>query len=140
MSRSNYTDDYTYDHWQLIMWRGAVTAALKGKRGQAALRELLIALDTMPVKELIATALVNETGQYCTLGVLGHARGLDERMAETDADEPCEVSGLLNLSQAFVREVAYENDEGGFIRATETGAERWTRMRAWVASKIKIGA
>lgn len=138
MSRSNYTDDYQ-EQWQWIMWRGAVTAAIKGKRGQAALRELLVALDAMPVKELIKNSLGDGAGQYCTLGVLGHARGLDERMAETDADEPCEVSGLLNLSQAFVREVAYENDEGGFIRATETGAERWTRMRQWVASQI-VGA
>lgn len=37
MSRSGYTDDCD-DQWALIRWRGAVNSAIKGKRGQQALR------------------------------------------------------------------------------------------------------
>ncbi|ENQ7660184.1 hypothetical protein ACEQOL_006537 [Pseudomonas aeruginosa] len=38
MSRSGYCDDL--DNWSLICWRGAVSSAIKGKRGQAFLIEL----------------------------------------------------------------------------------------------------
>jgi hypothetical protein len=35
MSRSGYSDDYGDDEpWQLIMWRGAVASAFRGRRGQ----------------------------------------------------------------------------------------------------------
>lgn len=37
MSRSGYTDED--DIWAMIRWRGAVTSAIRGKRGQQALRE-----------------------------------------------------------------------------------------------------
>jgi hypothetical protein len=47
MSRSGYSDDHS--EWDLIRWRGAVASAIRGKRGQAFLRELLVALDAMPV-------------------------------------------------------------------------------------------
>lgn len=58
MSRSGYSDDYDGDNWDLIRWRGAVTSAIRGKRGQAFLREALAALDAMPEKQLIAGDLV----------------------------------------------------------------------------------
>ena len=45
MSRSGYSDDD--EDGRLAMWRGAVQSAIRGKRGQAALRELLTALDAM---------------------------------------------------------------------------------------------
>lgn len=43
MSRSGY-NDYSIDNWDLIRWRGQVASAIKGKRGQAFLRELIEAL------------------------------------------------------------------------------------------------
>ena len=43
MSRSGYTDDV--DGWDLIRWRGAVTAAIRGTRGQELLHGLAAALD-----------------------------------------------------------------------------------------------
>lgn len=75
MSRSGYTDD-GLDSWQVIRWRGAVASAIRGRRGQALLTELLAALDAMPVKELIKEQLV-EDGAVCALGALGRARGVD---------------------------------------------------------------
>ena len=38
MSRSGYSDDL--DNWDLIRWRGQVSSAIRGKRGQGFLREL----------------------------------------------------------------------------------------------------
>ena len=52
MSRSGYHDGI--DQWDLIRWRGAVASAIRGKRGQAFLREMLDALDALPEPKLIA--------------------------------------------------------------------------------------
>jgi hypothetical protein len=46
MSRSGY-DESCDDNWGLICWRGAVASALRGRRGQAFLRELVDALDAV---------------------------------------------------------------------------------------------
>ena len=57
MSRSGYSDDL--ETWQLIKWRGQVMSAIRGKRGQKFLRELLAALDAMPKKILITEDLID---------------------------------------------------------------------------------
>jgi hypothetical protein len=43
MSRSGYVDDV--DQKDLAMYRGAVASAIRGKRGQALLREMREAMD-----------------------------------------------------------------------------------------------
>lgn len=139
MSRSGYSCDL--DNWDLIRWRGAVTSAIRGKRGQAMLRELLAALDAMPVKELIVDDLVDADGCYCTLGVLGAARGMD--LASIDAEDPWSVAAAFGIPRALAAEIEYENDYtpcyrivgGGWVR--ETPAQRWVRMRAWVVKHLK---
>jgi hypothetical protein len=72
MSRSGY-QDYT-DQWEVIRWRGAVRSAIRGKRGQAFLREMLAALDALPDKRLIRNEL-EVNGEYCALGAVGPAAG-----------------------------------------------------------------
>jgi hypothetical protein len=47
MSRPGYCDDT--DNWQFIRWRGAVKRAIRGKRGQEFLRELLAVPDGQPL-------------------------------------------------------------------------------------------
>lgn len=108
MSRSGYTDDG--DGSELALWRGAVHRALKGKRGQQALREIRDALDAMPQKVLIGDSLVTADGEYCTLGVLGVARGLD--MSKIDPEDWDAVAAKFGIAPAMVREIVYENDEG----------------------------
>ncbi|NDV73529.1 hypothetical protein [Burkholderia cenocepacia] len=108
MSRSGYSDED--EDGTLGLWRGAVHRAISGKRGQAALRELAAALDAMPVKSLAAESLVNADGRFCTLGALGHARGLD--MAPIDPEDWDAVAVAFNIAPAMVREIVYENDEG----------------------------
>lgn len=129
MSRSGYSDEVD-DDWALIRWRGAVKSALNGKRGQAALRELLAAMDAMPVKELIDNELVSESGQFCTLGVLGAARGLD--IAKFDPEDYHQLAEAFGLSRAMVQEIEFHNDE-----YERDSASRWNYMRAWVDSHIK---
>lgn len=129
MSRSGYSDDI--DNWQMIKWRGQVASSIRGKRGQHFLKDLLIALDEMPIKELIDGELECEDGSVCAIGSLGKKRGID--MKELDPEEPEDVAKVFNISRQLAAEVVYENDEYSY---SETPEDRWKRMRAWVASKI----
>jgi hypothetical protein len=163
MSRSGYSDDYDEDGTGGL-WRGAVMRSIRGKRGQAALKELAKAMDAMPKKTLAAESLMTENGEFCTLGVLGKARGLN--MDPLDPDDWDAVARAFNIAPAMVREIVYENDEViekydlvdveicGPMRTRypywethrrtvrvaipeETlGAQRWARMRKWVSDNL----
>jgi len=138
MSRSGYSEDGD-DNWSLICWRGAVNSALRGKRGQAFLRELGEALDAMPVKRLVAEELQAD-GEFCTLGVIGQARGLD--LATIDPDDSELVASSFGIAEAMAREIVWENDEHPGVYDAQCGwrrespEERWSRMRNWVDSQI----
>ena len=67
MSRSGYTDDCE----NLEMWRGAVRQAIRGKRGQAFLREMLLALDEMSNHRLIQDDLITAEGDVQLRGGSG---------------------------------------------------------------------
>lgn len=128
MSRSGYVDDG--EQWDMIRWRGAVNSAIRGKRGQAFLRELRDALDAMPEKRLVSGAFRrNEpeivpktvwTGDWrnkrkeivnierpcgvCTLGSVLVARGTDDaRLGELN--EAIEDSYGSELSEIVAKEV-----------------------------------
>lgn len=158
MSRSGYSDDYDEDGTGGL-WRGAVERAIRGKRGQAMLRELAAALDAMPEKALAADSLVTADGEFCTLGALGHARGID--MKPLDPEDWNAVAKAFDIAPAMVREIVYENDESidpyvwadveicGPMRPCQrhkrrvcvnrerTAERRWEHMRKWVAQNIK---
>lgn len=131
MSRSGYTDDCE-DNWAMIRWRGVVASATRGKRGQQFFRELLEALDAMPVKRLIADNLVCE-GEFCTLGVLGAKRDIE--MTDLDPDDSERVAQAFNIAECLAQEVVFMNDEAAHWR--ETPEQRFARMREWVAKQIK---
>ncbi len=154
MSRSGYVDDCD-DPLKFGRWRAQVKSAMRGKRGQSFLRELAAALDAMEVKELIAEELINEEGQCCTIGVVCKARGMD--VSNIDYECPERVGAAVGIARQLAAEIEYENDEfgGRFVkvaqerppdkswhpgfrweRVEETPAERWQRMRKWVAGKI----
>jgi len=130
MSRSGYSDDC--ENWSLICWRGAVTSALKGKRGQAFLIELREAMDAMPEKRLIADVLEAD-GQFCTIGVLGAKRGIN--MQALDPDDREGVAEAFGIAPALAAEIVFMNDEGSWH--AETPEQRWVRMREWVESNIQ---
>lgn len=161
MSRSGYVDDMC-DQWALIRYRGAVSSAIRGKRGQAFLREMLAALDAMPEKRLISGVLVFDGQPEIAWDVRPHedviiggdvlvtgwgeavrvgdvcamgCLGLarGEKMDGVDAHDAPTVAGLFGIAEALAREVAYINDETG-------GASpelRFERVRKWVVENLR---
>ena len=131
MSRSGYSDD-EYD-WGTICWRGAVAAAIRGKRGQAFLLEMWRAMQSLPEPKLISGELADEyDGSVCALGSVGKARGVD--MSNIDQDDHEAVASAFGISHALACEIMYMNDEGVW---RETPAQRWRRMRAWISDNLK---
>jgi hypothetical protein len=135
MSRSGYSDDYGDDDpLALGRWRGAVKSAIRGRRGQAFLKEMLAALDALPQKRLIPNILQEaewadddetlvpvKNGDVCAFGAVGRARGI-EMPAELDLDDDdpddmaYEVQDIFGTSNALTREIMYVNDECGMGR------------------------
>lgn len=132
MSRSGYNDDYCENQWANICYRGAVASAIRGKRGQAFLREMLTAMDAMPDKRLIRDAIV-EDGSACAIGTVALARGLD--VSKIDPEEPDRIAEAFGIPKSLVREIEYENDEANWD--AETPENRFDRVRKWIVSKIK---
>ena len=60
----------------MIKWSGAVASAIRGRRGQAFLREMLEALDAIPVRELILRDIETLEG-VCAIGAVARQRRLD---------------------------------------------------------------
>lgn len=131
MSRSGYSDGL--DNWALITWRGQVKSALRGKRGQAFLRELLAALDSLPQKRLIAGEIVSESGECCTIGAVAKRRGTN--LEDLDPDEWRDVGDAFGIAGQMAAEIEFMNDEycEGY-----TPERRFERMRDWVARNIIV--
>lgn len=131
MSRSGYTEDCD-DQWRHIMWRGTVASAIRGKRGQAFLREMAEALDAMPEKRLVPHVLV-QAGEVCAIGSVGAKRGV--AMEALDPENPQQIAGAFGVAAPLVQEIEWMNDEAGPHK--ETPEQRWQRMRAWVAQQLR---
>lgn len=134
MSRSGYSDDCD-DNWGWIRWRGYVASAIRGRRGQAFLREMLAALDALPEKKLIADDLECE-GCVCAIGAVGKARGVD--MGALDPDDYSRVASTFGINEKLAQEIVWVNDEAGPWK--ETDETRFARVRAWVVSQIRESA
>jgi hypothetical protein len=140
MSRSGYSDDCE----NVGLWQAAVDRAIAGKRGQKFLREMVTALDAMPVKELITGELVRDDAHVCAIGAVAVARKLD--VSDLDGTDGAKVGDRFGIARAMACEIVYQNDEwqplpvrapdGGWSWPVETPAERWSRMRAWVARTL----
>ncbi len=153
MSRHGYVDDGDDDNLAMGRWRAQVASSIRGKRGQAFLRDMAAALDAMLVKELIAEELVTEEGDCCAIGAVCLARGIDT--SKIDYEEYGQVAAAVDIATPLAREIEYENDadyakfemkpdadklphwsRNRYIRIAETPAERWQRMRKWVERHI----
>lgn len=166
MSRSGYVDDWD-DRLQYYRWRQAVRRALQGRRGQALLRELLIALDEMEDKRLYPGSFSTAEGEFCALGVLGARRGLqmDDLGDGEDGCDPKLVGQRFGIAMSMAAEIMYLNDEyfdtewvwkdveicGPMRRYCQhkrrvrvhnphAPHERWQQVRAWVVENLRTGA
>lgn len=146
MSRSGYIDDID-DVLQFGRWRGIVASSIRGKRGQSLLKEMLAAMDAMPIKRLVANELeapdmvsfshwgLIEAPGVCAIGSVGRARGVD--MTNLDPEDYNSVAGAFDIAEPLAQEIVFMNDEGGPWK--ETPEHRFERMRAWIVSKINEG-
>ena len=132
MSRSGYSDDDN-DMGALAMYRRQVASAIRGRRGQAFLRELAATLDAMPEKVLITGKLIDDNGNCCAIGVVCKARGID--VTKVDYKDPSQVAAAVGIARSLAAEIEYENDECGCFG--ETSQNRWQRMRRWVDRQLE---
>lgn len=146
MSRSGYVDDYIDDPLEHGRWRGRVASAIRGRRGQKFLRDLVSALDAMPERRLVEGAFETEAG-VCAAGAVGRLRGVT--LADLNPDEEkeeayyCDVNSPWNVEAAerldvalpLIAEVEAVNDSD-----YPTGDEeaRWHRVRAWAMRHLKV--
>lgn len=140
MARHGLHEDDGDDWLAFGRWRGAVMAAIRGKRGQAFLRELADSLDAMSVKELVAGELQDEDGCHCALGVIGERRGLN--VAGMDVDDYDAIADALNVNAKIAQEVMWENDETfcdwEYVRVLICGPMRppfYEPQHGWVQEK-----
>lgn len=135
MSRSGYTEDS--EMWATIRWRGAVNSAIRGKRGQAFLKEMLAALDALPEKRLISNDLIRLSSddkiQVCAIGSVGVARGID--MDAIDPEDSETVAATFNIPRALAKEISFHNDE--MLSHTTAPETRFYYIRRWVESLIR---
>jgi hypothetical protein len=110
---------------------------IKGKRGQAFLKELLEVLNAMPVKELIDDEM-EWNNNFSALGVVGNSRGLDMRKMNSE-NEGFDIAKKLNITPSLARKIMYINDDPWYAPLDETGSQRWRRVRQWVAEQITAG-
>lgn len=155
MSRSGYSDDFGDDDpLALGRYRAQVRSAIMGKRGQALLRELLAAMDAMPEKRLVAGELEAD-GEFCALGVVGHARGLN--LSNIDSYDVESLGPKFNIAEQLAREIMWVNDdavpswewvETGLsypenwkrVKVTNAAERRFEIVRDWVVKHIKAEA
>jgi len=165
MSRHGYTDDMD-DPLAHGRWRAQVLSALRGKRGQALLRELAEALDAMPDKRLYPGSFATAEGEFCTLGVLGEKRGTKmDDLGDEDWCDTALVGERFGIANAMAAEIMYLNDEhmvdtwklvgieicgpvrpwypdwGNHTKTVQVRndnhpQERWQRMRDWVRENL----
>jgi hypothetical protein len=132
MNRSGYSEEF--DPFKAGRWQLAVERAIRGKRGQAFLRELAKAMDEMPEKVLIADELIDNDGYCCAIGVVCQARGVD--VSTVDYEDARSVAKAVGIARAMAAEIEFEND---FDCRRETPEQRWKRMRLWVDKHLTHG-
>lgn len=163
MSRHYEGDDCDPDEQRRVnLWRANLAREIKGKRGQAFLRELLAALEALPEKRLVSNALAAK-GTVCALGSLALKRRtdagessdvviddlskviVDHEHEDWDGDEMSDwAEAVLACPSHLAWYIPYENDTGPRTRVgkevhEETDEHRYERMVRWVRARIVDG-
>jgi hypothetical protein len=123
------------ENWDWIRWRGAVASAIRGKRGQSFLRDLLAAVDAIESRRLIGQKLEDDHGDVCALGALGRARGLD--LSEIDYEDYEAVAKAFGINEKLAQEVMWVNDEWTRRNNVPDMMERYQTVRRWILEQIR---
>jgi len=140
-----YYGEGDWDNPAIHLAQSWLDRAIKSKRGQAFLRELIAALDAMPDKRLVRGNFTCADG-LCTLGAVGQSRGVDlaplQRLAARIEDDPDDgeaigelndaTAGAFGVARSLVAEIMWRNDDSG-----DDPAVRWKQMRHWAATQIR---
>lgn len=139
---------------QAFLWEANLERSLKGRKGQAALRELEAALLTLPEKRLIANNTISTDGSVCAIAALAKHRGYQGDMSLPkqpnwdDDDSPywdeydyevavedamVKIAADLGVPPMVAKAIIYENDNDAY---TKTAEARYQRMLRWTQRKI----
>ena len=151
MSRVVYNEDdpiIPYDFQERT-----VQNAIEGKRGQAALRLLIRALDAMPQKRIIDGWLTKD-GDVCTVGAmvmqrrieagdsrekaLGYLMGYQDELNREESWDWADIATLASKQLNIARYMAFElveiTDEWTIRMSPE---RRWQFVRDWAVRNLK---
>ena len=156
MSRIGFSDDEERPG-QFALWDANCRRSMRGKRGQAALRELEAALLAMPEKRLIRDLLTDDDGGVCAIGAYARHKGLD--LSKFDPEDESDEVGVAAGMPALVAwsvvalndvtlDTVWEVSDGPLNRwdATYRGGiplvrdmtpeERYEKVLAWVRANL----
>ncbi len=146
--RIGFSDDEEFPG-QFYLWEANCNRSLRGRAGQAALKELEAALLEMPQKRLIQHALSDAEGGVCAIGQLALTVKLRRGMSEVDARRELERESSDDFDTAqyarkhlgFPKLVAWsvvcENDDLIGNARKETPEQRYERVLGWVRSQVR---
>jgi hypothetical protein len=141
MSRYCDSDDYDYEPWMEGQAAGAMRSAIRGRRGQQLLRDLIAGLDALPVPELAAGALEDpETGCVCALGAVRLQRGAEAVPLDFDPTDPDidwrYLAKPFDISETLAHAVISENEYGNKRNDEQSRRRRWQSVRAWAVGNL----
>jgi hypothetical protein len=132
-----------FESWMEGQDAGALKSAIKGRRGQRFLQDLLAALDSLPEPELSAGALEDETtGCCCAFGAVRRFRGESSvplwfDPMDEDVD-PHHLAELFDVSQRLAWEVVVVNDTYcGNNNSPGDRRRRFKEVREWAVRNIR---
>lgn len=154
MSRITYCDDEDFQN-QAYLWEANQERSIKGRKGQAALRELEAALLALPEKRLIAEELENAAGEVCAVGALAKFKGKENPRVAADLGQvplddnevlpeeleevTIDLAQQLGIPRMVAVAVVHENDD--CWPANITPEQRYNKMLAWTQQQLggKVG-
>jgi hypothetical protein len=141
MSRYCDSDDYDYEPWMEGQAAGALRSAIRGRRGQQLLHDLIAGLDALPVQELAAGALEDPgTGCVCALGAVRLQRGADAvplRFDPTDPDADWrDLAEPFDISETLANAVVSQNECCDKNNDEYSRRQRWQSVRDWAVRNL----
>jgi hypothetical protein len=147
MSRYCDSDDYDWEPWMEGQAAGALRSAIRGRRGQQLLRDLVAGLDALPEPELAAGLLEDpETGCVCALGAVRLQRGPEAvplrlatglRLDPSDPDlDWRDLAEPFDISKTLANEVIAQNEFCSMRNDEQSRRRRWLSVRAWAVGNL----